>query len=447
MMERAAWSDSSRRPLLGDADRQAARFSQPVSTTRCVIGWLVATALFFGCASIWYSAGVLDANESIVPAVAIEHGVLRCAYPAADQSSVPPLYPLIAAGALAITRIGSSDVVEFPPTASGCGPTSSQALHRDYSTRSLLLLALLGWSFLLGGFVLLLRAAGRGRSRWEVFGACLIACTPAVFDTFIEYFHPEDLMAMGLILAALAAAIRSRWLAAGVCIGLACCAKQYSLLAVVPLLVTAPGRDRWRFLLAAVAVAAALVVPLSIAMGKGMVDATLGVIATPKGTATLVGRLHLHGVALVAVSRVLPLGLAGAIAGWARSRLKSALCRPQPLVALIAVSLALRLVFEVNLYGYYFMATAVALITLDVVGGRLRVETIGWITVATAFFPPAFDPLVLVAERDSLAVELPLVLCGLALAALPLYRACVNDSRPTENVRTSSLPKVTISSS
>jgi uncharacterized membrane protein YdbT with pleckstrin-like domain len=126
---------------------------------------------------------------------------------------------------------------------------------------------------------------------------------------------------------------------------------------------------------------------MGLAMGKAMLDAVAGTHATPPGTETFVRRLHLHGVALVAASRVLPLALAATAAFWARSRLKSALCRPQALVALVAVSLALRLLFEVNLYGYYFMATSVALIALDVVAGRLRVETIGWIVVTTAFFP------------------------------------------------------------
>jgi hypothetical protein len=457
MTERVAgaWSGARRRPLLGDADRQAAFFSKPLSSTRCVIGWVLATALFLGCASIWYDATVPDdATESIVPAVAITHGVFRCAYPpvsvldpATGASSVPPLYPLMVAATMAVTRIGSNDIPQYASTPSGCSRESIQALRRDYSVRSLLLFGLLGWPFLLGGFVLLLRAAGRGRSRWEVLGACLLACTPAVLDTFIAYFHPEDMIAMGLILAGLAAVLRSRWLVAGLCIGLACCAKQYSLLAAVPLLFAAPRRERWRFLLAVVGVAAVVLMPLWIAMGRGMIEATLGVHATPKGSPTFVGRLHLHGVALVAVSRALPLAVAGAAAAWARSRLKSALYQPQPLVALVALSLALRLVFEVNLFSYYFMATAVALIALDVVSGRIRVETIGWIAVAMAFFPPAFDPLVLVVERDPIAVELPLVLCGLALAALPFYRSCTNDARPPQSVRASSLRGVTVSSS
>src|ERR1700722_15168849 len=328
-----ASSGSNRRPLLGNAEQQVARFSKPLSATACVIGWVVATALFLGLASIWFSPSTPDANESMVPAVAIEHGALRCAYPASNLSPVPPLYPLIAAGAIAITRIGSNDLTLFAPTARGCARASSLSFHPDSPPRALLPLGLPGWPVLLGGFVALLRAAGRGRSRWEVFGVCLIACTPAVFDTVVQYFHPEDMFAMGLILAALAAVIRSRWLVAGVCIGLACCAKQYALLAAVPLLVAAPRRERWRFLLAVLGVGAVVLIPLWIALGKGLVDATLGVIATPKGSPTFVGRLHLHGVALVAVSRALPLALAGAVAAWARSQLKSALCQPQPLVA------------------------------------------------------------------------------------------------------------------
>jgi hypothetical protein len=207
---------------------------------------------------------------------------------------------------------------------------------------------------------------------------------------------------------------------------LACCTKQYSLLALAPLLVVAPRRDRWRFLLAAVCVAAAILVPFAIVIGKGAVDAIAATRATPGGTGTFVGRLHLHGAELVAASRVLPLALAAAAAGWARLRLGPRIYRPQALVALLAVSLALRLVFEVNLFGYYFMPTAVALIALDIVGGRLRIETIGWILVTAAFFPPVFEPLVLVAERNSLIVQPVLSLSGLALAALPLYRMCVN---------------------
>jgi hypothetical protein len=193
--------------------------------------------------------------ESIIPTAAIVHGTPRCAYPASVLSSVPPLYPLITAGVMEVTGVGMDDVPAFLFAGAHCSPAATQSLRTQSSEQSFLLIGLLGWLALLGGFVALMRASGRGRSRWEILGACLIACTPGVADALIEYFHPENLLAMGFILAALAAATRNRWFAAGLLIGLACCAKQYALLAAVPLLVAVPRLDRWRFLLPAVGVA------------------------------------------------------------------------------------------------------------------------------------------------------------------------------------------------
>jgi hypothetical protein len=413
---------SPRRPLLGTAAQQAAFFSKPLSTTRCVLGWLFATGLFLACASVWYTPSIADSAESMVPAVAIEQGSLHCAYPAKVMSSVPPLYPVIAAGVMQVTRLGTSQANAYLFTGPRCAEPPAGPFRQPFSAKQLFLLGFVGWPILLAGFVTLLRVSGRGRSRWELLGACVLAGTPAVAEPVIELFHPEDLVAMGLILFSLAAAIRQRWLVTGVFVGLACCTKQYSLLALAPLLVAAPRRDRWRLLVAVAAVAAAVLVPFVLLVGRGAFDAIAATVATPGGTPTLVGRLHLHGFELDAASRALPLVLAAGIAAWARSRLGPALCRPQPLVAVLAASMALRLVFEVNLYGYYFMATAVALVALDIVVGHLRVETIGWILVVAAFYPPTFEPLVLVAGRDVLIVQSALSLSGLALAVLPLHR-------------------------
>ncbi len=417
------------RSLFGNAEQQAAFFGKPLSSTRCVLGWVVATGLFLGCVSLWYSSDVTDNAESIVPAVAIEQGSLHCAYPAQVLSSVPPLFPLIAAGVMEVTRIGTSEAGAYLYTGPHCAaPASGSEYYRTFSAKQpLYLLGFIGWLFLLAGFVALLRAAGRGRSRYEFLGVCLLACTPAVADPLIDFFHPEDMVAMGLILLGLAMAIRQKWVGAGICIGLALCSKQFALLALAPLLVVAPRRDRWRFGLAVAAVAAAVFVPAVLLIGRGALDAIAATHATPGGTATFIGRFHLHGLALVAASRLAPLALAAAIAGWAKSRLGTALYRPPPLVAILAASLALRLVFEVNLFGYYFMATAVALVALDIVLGHLRVETIGWILVVAAFYPPFFEPLVLIAGRDALIVQPVLSLSALALAVLPLHRLCARE--------------------
>jgi len=252
---------------------------------------------------------------------------------------------------------------------------------------------------------------------------CLVGCLPQVAAPLVQFFHPEDLLAMGLILGALATATRSRWVATGALIGLACCAKQYAMLAGVPLLVAVPHRQRLRFVVAALVAAMAVVIPFGLLVGRGMYLALIGADATSAGTGTLVGGLHLTGASLVVVSRILPLALAALLAGWARWRLPQALCDPVPLVALVAGSLALRLVFEVSLYDYYFMALCVSLVTLDMVAGRLRRETIAWIIVAAAFFPPVYDHLVPVEMAHPLPVQLALVVSGLAIGLVPLAGA------------------------
>jgi hypothetical protein len=429
----ASRSAGEGRSLYSATWRPAAFFDRELSTTARILGWLVATGLFVAGVILWYSPNVPDAYESVAPTVAIVHGSPQCAYASSLASSVPPLYPVIAAGVMEVTRLGTGDVASLLYQEAHCDPNHFRpAGGRHYSATPVLLIGLLGWPVLLGGFVALLRAAGRSRRRWELLGACLIACIPAVTDTLVEYFHPEDLFAMGLILAALAAAVRSRWLASGVCIGLACCFKQYPLLAFVPLLVAAPRGQRRRFLQAGASVVAVVVVPSAILLGRGALEAWAGFHATPPGNFTVVSHLHLQGVALAAASRALPLWLALAIALWAKSRLGAALCRAQPLVALVATCLALRLVFEVNLFGYYFMATAVALLALDVVMGRLRLVTICWIAVTTVFFPPSFERFVYTGERYWVITHPGLALVGLALAAVPLYGMCAAPPPPPD---------------
>ena len=75
------------------------------------------------------------------------------------------------------------------------------------------------------------------------------------------------------------------------------------------------------------------------------------------------------------------------VAWYALRRLGPSALDPVPLLSLIATCLSLRLVFEENLFGYYFMALAVSLILLDVIGGRLRWELLVWIGLVTVEFP------------------------------------------------------------
>jgi hypothetical protein len=67
------------------------------------------------------------------------------------------------------------------------------------------------------------------------------------------------------------------------------------------------------------------------------------------------------------------------LAWWVSQRLGPRALEPVPLLALIALSLSLRLVFEHALYGYYFMAFAVLLLLLDVAAGHIRAPVVAWL--------------------------------------------------------------------
>jgi hypothetical protein len=181
-----------------------------------------------------------------------------------------------------------------------------------------------------------------------------------------------------------------------VLLGLAITSQQFALLVLAPLAMVVPNDRRIRFAGAAIVGAALIVVPIVVVTsGRALSWTVFG-----SGTGTLVGRtllgvLPIHGPIFIE-SRFLPIALSILLAWWAMRRLGSAALEPLPLVSLIATSLSLRLVFEVNMIGYYLMAMAVSLVMLDVIRGRISLLLVGWLgLVFLAFYPLpwGFDPL------------------------------------------------------
>jgi hypothetical protein len=206
----------------------------------------------------------------------------------------------------------------------------------------------------------------------------------------LDDFHPQDLLAMGLVLGGVACVRRSWWVWAGVLFGLAVTSQQFALLVVAPLFVVAPANRRIRFAAAVLGTAALVVLPMvAVTSGRALGPVLIGSGNTPSVGGTVLWELHLHGAVLVGLSRVLPIILAMTLASWAVRRLGTAVLEPVPLMALVATSLSLRLVFEQNLFGYYFTALAVSLVLLDVIRGRIRGQLVLWITLVT---PLAFNP-------------------------------------------------------
>jgi hypothetical protein len=336
-----------------------------------------------------------DAADSLNTTWAIAHGALSCAYAPGNQYGLPftgPLYPWISGGLAALTRIGHDSPF---PTATKLGPHCGTAINAIYywTLRSgalapTLLLGYAGWLVLMAGVIALLRSSGRGRSGWESLTVILLAVVPPVFMSLREYFHPQDLVAMGLILCGAACVRRGAWLWAGIFLGLAFTSQQFTLLVLAPLVVIIPKNQMTKFVTATVGAVTVVMAPLALFAPKASLTAVLTGSGTTWASATILDLTHLSGPMLFLCSRFVPIAAAMVLAFWAQNRLGESLFEPVPLISLLATSLSFRLVFEVNLWGYYFMAVAVAILMLDVLRGRLRWSYFAWLTLIMVAFRP-----------------------------------------------------------
>jgi len=382
--------------------RWTAWLDRPLSGWWCALWWCVATAVFVGIVVILGGPARGDFQESVLSAWAIAHGQFSCAFPS-GRGAVPgpspfaapvtaPLYPLVTGGISALARIGHG--VPFP-SAAGLGPGCDNAFRaiNGWSVKAgavapTVRLGYGAWLVLMAGVIAVLRACGRGRRRWEPATLLVVACLPPVWMCLENFFHPQDLVALGFALAAVAGARRGAWIWAGVLVALAALSQQFALLVAVPLLVIAPTGRRLRFAGATLAAFAVAALPLLTATSSSAARATLlgsGNTQTGDG-GTVVWELHLHGWALLLLSRVAPIVLSALLAWWVLRRLGRAALDPPMLMSLVSVSLCLRLVFEQNFYGYYFAALAVSLVLLDVVSGHVRGSVVAWMVVMSLVF-------------------------------------------------------------
>lgn len=377
---------------------------RPLSGTWCVVGWIIATLLFIGIIAALGGPSDDDGYQSAYSIWAISHGDVSCAFltgTAANPPVIgipktgaypPPVYPLVAGGVAAIGHIGSS--LPFPSEASlghHCVDALPASYHWGIRTQALnptLRIGLVSWLVLMSGVIALLRSCGRGRRLWEPVTLIVLACFPPVWSCVGNVFHPQDLLAMGLILCAIACVRRDLWGWAGIFLALAVLSQQYALLVAIPALVIAPGTRRVRLIVAAALTGAAVVLPFVVATSGAVTEAvTLGTGDSSGYGGTVMWELHLHGALLVLVTRILPIVVSGCLAYGFLRRIGSALLAPVPLMALVALSLSLRLVFEQNLqHGYYMMAFSVSLFLLDVVAGHVRPTLVAWLVLVVLVF-------------------------------------------------------------
>ena len=348
--------------------------------------------------------GETDAHADTDPATAISHGQFRLAE---QQTAVPnpPGYPLLTAPLVLALRplVGSPrwcDDKPIPAVLRNFGaaffrrvldPCASRTpAHPGYPIwyRSQAVLSVLGWIVLLVGAVLLLGAAGAGGGVGEMVLVGALLALPATTDAVAQSFHPQDLMSVGFSAAACAQGLRRRWAAAGILFGLALLCKQFALLAFIPALALAPDwRGRLRLVAGTGLVGALGVLPFYLADPTATTHALsatyvegAGVIKTP----TVIGLLGVGEYRKLVLARDLPLVLAVVITALAWWRARADLRRPAAFVGLVLACLAARLVFEVSLWNYYFLAVGALLLMLDLAWRRPPWRAALWI-VATRY--------------------------------------------------------------
>ena len=372
-----------------------------------------------------------------LPATAISHGDLGAA---ARQTLVPnpPGYPLLTAPFVIALRpwIGSPrwcDDKPIPTLLQHVGETYFRSIlgpctarhGNDHGKpypiwyRSQALLAILAWVVLAAGAAVFMRSIGAGGRVAEVLVVAAMAAVPAASDAIAQTFHPQDLVSVGLVCGGVAQALRRRWVLVGVAFGVAFLCKQFAVLPLLGVLAAAPRwRDRARVVVPAGAIVAAGVVPFYVAAPVATVRAMTAVYVagvTLVKTPTVVGVLSIGEQSKLEIARDAPIVAAALLVVWARRRAGSRLLAPAPLVGLSLACLAARLVFEISLLNYYFLAVAVALVLLDLTCRRVPVWSVLWIVATRDALTPSAPhaPLVLTAVLFLVAALVPI---GLGLA-------------------------------
>jgi hypothetical protein len=125
------------------------------------------------------------------------------------------------------------------------------------------------------------RLWARPQSDWVPAIVAILAVANPATAAAVRFGHPEEVLTAALAVGAVVLAVRERSAAAGVVLGLALATKQWALVAVVPAIVAAPRAQRLRLLGIAVAVAAALTLPVLLADPTGFVEVGQQAATTP----------------------------------------------------------------------------------------------------------------------------------------------------------------------
>jgi hypothetical protein len=242
-----------------------------------------------------------------------------------------------------------------------------------------------------------MRAQGQGTlARAIALGLCV--ANPLTLSA-LEVGHPEELLGACLCVAAVLCAGRDRPLWAGLLLGLAIANKEWALLAVGPVLLALPAKHRLRCLASAGAIAAAVLLPLTLSASGGFA-ASAGATASTSSTIFQPWQIWwffgyhgppvygLFGMPLLGyrtgpawagvVSHPLIIAVGFALAGalWLRRGRSARGVSERDALLLLALVLLLRCLLDTWNTGYYMLPCMFALLVWEVSGASRRLPVL-----------------------------------------------------------------------
>lgn len=403
---------------------------------------------FIGLAALEGGVAIGDSVQSNFTIWSLAHGAWGCVYHqatpaqmAAVNGPIPftaPGYPILASLISFVIRLGHG--VHFPShaaLANGCVngiPAMTKWSIASGAAHATLDVGYVAYGIFAFGLLLTLRAFSRTNRPLPLLGVLILTLCPTVHNVITEYFHPEDLLAVGLVFMGIVQVVRRRWLLGGVLVGLAATCHQSALLAIAALIFLIPKYSRGRFVVGVALTFVLVDVPVlilsngralrAIVYGSSRIAASANHHLSSAG-GTVLYELHSSGILLFVLTRAAPLVGAALLGWWARRVLGDEVLQPTTLISIIATALTLRLVFEENLFSYYFMPLAAGVVLVDLTNERIRSALLAWLAVATLAFgilPTVVYATALKTGYGSVALALATFLALLAVVIVRVVR-------------------------
>ncbi len=330
-----------------------------------------------------------DFPQTTNPAVAVAQGKLSCAYDGSIVNDANPLYPLILALSLRVFA-SSRDISQlFEVDSTVCAnPNPQISLTDNLASHIVIDTSLITWLVVAFGLIYVLQKSRRKDSWFLVYALFGLSLMPFFSASLSIFLHPEDVLAIGLVLISTGAMLREKWMLSGIFAGLALDSKLIAVPYILVLFILIPGKSRIRFAMAAVVVSALILSPFLITLPSTILVfsghyALTFLISAPSIMWYLKGIFGSH---TAIASRGLPVVLAAVFSIIFKLKLPNVFKNTEAVVVLLCACAILRVFFEVEVFAYYLMPISITFFLVVLIYGRGYMLYLFWSFVTALIY-------------------------------------------------------------